>query len=134
MDSSIADDFNTNPNAETDELCSSRPSSVASNLPSSVASSENDMRPTISGVSKRNKRKVSAEPNNSEQLKKAFDGLEQCLETIASVKADDEFQIMTNYMAAELRAIPNIQVARRFKRKLQVFFTNGLMDVDNELV
>lgn len=93
---------------------------------------EIDLRPSTSGISKHSKRPVRTD--NSAQLKRAFDGLDQCLETIAAVKsaqtADDEFQIFANYVASELRGIADIQTARRLKRKLQAFFTNSLVELD----
>lgn len=101
---------------------------------SRATSSEVDLRPSISGVAKRNKRKMPVRADNSAQLQKALGGLDQCLETIAAVKSaqasDDEFQIFANYVASELRLIPDIQAARRIKRKLQVFFTNSLLELD----
>lgn len=131
------DDFDES--NSTLDTCSAitQPSSPAS-VQMSSASNEIDLRPSTSGVPKRKQKVTAPRTDNSEQLKKAFDGLEQCLETIASVKSakpvEDEFQIFANYIASELRGMSDLQVARQFKRKLQIFFTNGLIDAENVMV
>lgn len=130
---------NDEESAETGPLTfpSQRPTSDVSNQRSSSTLNEDDLRPSVSGISKRKRNTSAVSSQNNEQLKRAFDGLDQCLKTIATVKstkADDEFQILANYMASELRSFPDLQIARQFKSKLQVFFTNGLMEIENEMV
>lgn len=49
-------------------------------------------------------------------------------------KIDDEFEVFANFMAAELRLIEDVAVARSLKRKILLYFANSMVDVDKEMV
>lgn len=46
----------------------------------------------------------------------------------------DEFGVFGNFLASELRLIEDIEVARRLKMKVLLYFANSMVEIDKEMV
>lgn len=85
---------------------------------------------------KQNKRKhpsssSSSDPMNPPMSTVVLQGMKEAIKKINEPKkVDDEFTVFGNYIASELKAIGNVDIANKIKRKLSRLLLDSLDELD----